>query len=103
MAAALDAGYTQATDLSEFIVQSCGVDYRSAYEVVGWTVRDASSRGIPGGITGAMLDEAAIAETGGLGTGRRDLDGGARPAADHRDKGHRRGGPDGGRIHDQPM
>jgi argininosuccinate lyase len=46
-------------------VQSCGVDYRSAYEVVGRTVREASERGIAGReITGAMLDEAAIAETG---------------------------------------
>lgn len=65
MARGLDAGYTQATDLSEFIVQSCDVDYRSAYEVVGRTVREASMRGIAGRhITGAMLDEAAIAETG---------------------------------------
>jgi argininosuccinate lyase len=65
MARGLDAGYTQATDLSEFIVQRCGVDYRSAYEVVGRTVREASERGIAGRhITGAMLDEAAIAETG---------------------------------------
>jgi argininosuccinate lyase len=65
MARGLDAGYTQATDLSEFLVQSCGVDYRSAYEVVGRTVREASERGIAGReITGAMLDEAAIAETG---------------------------------------
>jgi argininosuccinate lyase len=65
MARGLDAGYTQATDLSEFIVQSCSVDYRSAYEVVGRTVREASNRGIAGRhITGTMLDEAAIAETG---------------------------------------
>jgi len=65
MARGLDAGYTQATDLSEFIVQTCGVDYRSAYEVVGRTVREASNRGVPGRqITGAMLDEAALAETG---------------------------------------
>ncbi len=65
MAHGLDAGYTQATDLSEFIVQTCRVDYRSAYDVVGRTVREASRQGIPGGsITGAMLDEAAIAETG---------------------------------------
>jgi len=65
MARGLDAGYTQATDLSEFIVQSCGVDYRSAYDVVGRTVREASKQGIAGRrITGAMLDEAAIAETG---------------------------------------
>jgi argininosuccinate lyase len=65
MARALEDGYTQATDLSEFIVQTRGVDYRSAYDVVGRTVRDASGRGIPGRqITGAMLDEAATAVLG---------------------------------------
>ena len=65
MARGLDAGYTQATDLSEFIVQTCRVDYRSAYVVVGRTVREASRQGIAGRhITGAMLDEAAMAETG---------------------------------------
>ena len=65
MAEGLDAGYTQATDLSEFIVQTCGVDYRSAYEVVGAVVREASKQGIPGrAITGEMLDEAAVAATG---------------------------------------
>jgi len=65
MAEELDAGYTQATDLTEYIVQACGVDYRSAYAVVGRAVREASRRGIAGReITGAMLDEATIAETG---------------------------------------
>ncbi|MEP6527810.1 MAG: argininosuccinate lyase [Nocardioidaceae bacterium] len=65
MAEALDEGYTQATDLCEFIVQTSGVDYRSAYVVVGKTVREASRLGIPGNdITGAMLDEVALAETG---------------------------------------
>ena len=39
MAEELDGGYTQATDLCEFIVQTGGVDYRSAYVVVGKTVR----------------------------------------------------------------
>jgi argininosuccinate lyase len=65
MAQELDAGYTQATDLSEFIVQECQVDYRSAYVVVGRTVREASRQGISGrDITGEMLDEASVAETG---------------------------------------
>ena len=65
LAEELAAGYTQATDLTEFIVQTCGVDYRGAYVVVGKTVREASRRGIAGrDITGAMLDEAARAETG---------------------------------------
>jgi argininosuccinate lyase len=76
MAGALDDGYTQATDLSEFIVQTCGVDYRTAYDVVGRTVRDASRRGIPGRtITGAMLDEAAVEVTGeALGLTETSLD-----------------------------
>jgi argininosuccinate lyase len=61
----LDAGYTQATDLTEYIVQVCDVDYRSAYVVVGNTVREASKRGIAGkDITGELLDEIALAETG---------------------------------------
>lgn len=65
MARGLDTGYTQATDLTEFIVQTCGVDYRSAYEVVGRTIREASRQGVAGRlITGAMLDQAATAETG---------------------------------------
>ena len=76
MSSALDDGYTQATDLSEFIVQTCGVDYRSAYDVVGRTVRDASRRGIASReITGAMLDEAAVEVTGQtLGLGETALD-----------------------------
>jgi argininosuccinate lyase len=75
MARGLEAGYTQATDLSEFIVQTCGVDYRSAYDVVGRTVREASKQGIAGrSITGAMLDEAAIELTGRpLGLTAKDL------------------------------
>jgi argininosuccinate lyase len=65
MSAVLDDGYTQATDLSEFIVQTCGLDYRSAYDVVGKAVREASRQGVPGrAITGAMLDEAAVDVTG---------------------------------------
>ncbi len=82
MARALDDGYTQATDLSEFIVQTCSVDYRSAYDVVGWAVRKASSEGIPGRhITGAMLDEASIAVIGErLGLAATDLE----PALDPR-------------------
>ena len=40
----LDRGYTQATDLAEHLVQLLGVDYRTAYVVVGNTVR-AAGRG----------------------------------------------------------
>jgi argininosuccinate lyase len=82
MAHALDDGYTQATDLSEFIVQTCSIDYRSAYDIVGWAVRKASNEGTPGRhITGAMLDEAAVAVTGErLGLAATDLE----PALDPR-------------------
>ncbi|TWP38040.1 argininosuccinate lyase [Leekyejoonella antrihumi] len=75
MRESLDAGYTQATDLTEYITQYCGVDYRTAYTVVGNTVREASRRGIPGhGITGQMLDETARAEVGhGWGLAELDL------------------------------
>ncbi|MFC4947296.1 argininosuccinate lyase [Pseudonocardia sp. GCM10023141] len=61
----LDRGYTQATDLAEHLVQRLGVDYRTAYVVVGNTVRAAARAGIPGGeITGAMIDDAALAHVG---------------------------------------
>jgi argininosuccinate lyase len=61
----LDTGYTQATDLCEYITVTCGVDYRSAYDVVGRTVREAAARGLPGKqITGAMIDAIALEETG---------------------------------------
>ena len=58
-------GYTQATDLAEHLVQTCDVDYRTAYLVVGRTVRTASRAGVPGtGITGEMIDAAAVEHTG---------------------------------------
>jgi argininosuccinate lyase len=58
-------GYTQATDLAEYLVQTNGVDYRTAYVVVGETVRAASKAGVSGaGITGEMIDAAAFAHTG---------------------------------------
>ena len=71
----LRRGYTQATDLAEYLVQTCTVDYRTAYVVVGNAVRAASRAGVPGvEITGAMLDEAAVAHTGrSWGLAGRDL------------------------------
>lgn len=75
MYAALGSGYTQATDLAEFVMQECEVDYRTAYEVVGATVRRAVQQGVPGtGITGEMLDAAALEADGTrLGLTGRDL------------------------------
>jgi len=75
MYSALQTGYSQATDLAEFVMQRAGVDYRTAYDVVGATVRRASREGVPGlGITGEMLDAAAVEVRGAaLGLTGRDL------------------------------
>jgi argininosuccinate lyase len=72
---ALCAGFSQATDLAEYVMQSCGIDYRSAYVLVGAAVRQASRQGLRGvDLTGAMLDEAATGTIGrGLGLAGRDL------------------------------
>jgi argininosuccinate lyase len=75
MAAALHDGFTQATDLAEHIVIVAGVDYRTAYLVVGQAVRTASAAGLRGiDVTGEMLDQAAV-EIGvpPLGLAGRDL------------------------------
>ena len=57
----LEEGYTQATDLAEFVMLRCGVDYRAAYLIVGEVVRERSRRGIRGvDITPADLDAPPI-------------------------------------------
>ena len=75
MRAALEAGFSQATDLAEHIMQACGIDYRTAYRVVGHAVRQASAAGLRGAdIDGALLDAAAAEITGRpLGLAGRDL------------------------------
>jgi argininosuccinate lyase len=75
MAAALDSGFSQATDLAEYVMQTCDVDYRTAYEVVGIAVRTAHAAGLRGvDLDGAMLDAAAQQHTGGaIGLTGRDL------------------------------
>jgi argininosuccinate lyase len=61
----LVAGFSQATDLAELVMQGCTVDYRTAYQVVGAAVRAAARRGLAGvDLTGEMLDEAARGEIG---------------------------------------
>jgi argininosuccinate lyase len=72
----LEAGFSQATDLAEFVMQTCGVDYRTAYRVVGTAVRDAARKGLRGiDLTGEMLDEAALGEIGRpLGLSGRSLE-----------------------------
>jgi argininosuccinate lyase len=65
MLAALESGFSQATDLAEYIMQTCGIDYRTAYRVVGHAVRHASAAGLRGAdIDGALLDAAATEVTG---------------------------------------
>ena len=75
MRTSLESGFSQATDLAEYIMQECGIDYRSAYRVVGHAVRQASAAGLRGtDIDGAMLDAAAAEITGRpLGLGGHDL------------------------------
>lgn len=56
----LEGGFSQATDLAEYIMLVTDVDYRSAYRVVGEVVRTASNAKLRGlDITSAMIDEAA--------------------------------------------
>ncbi|MGZ4639935.1 MAG: lyase family protein [Actinomycetes bacterium] len=60
MWAALEAGFCQATDLAEYVMLTCGLDYRTAYQVVGVAVRTAHEAGLRGiDLNGEMLDEAA--------------------------------------------
>jgi argininosuccinate lyase len=68
-------GFSQATDLAEFVMQTCEVDYRTAYYVVGAAVREAARAGLRGvDITGEMLDQAALQRIGRtLGLEGRDL------------------------------
>jgi len=77
MADVLESGFSQATDLAEFVMQECGVDYRTAYRVVGHAVREASARGLRGiDIDGGLLDAAAAELTGQpLGLAGLDLSG----------------------------
>ena len=65
MWAALEGGFSQATDLAEYVMQTCDLDYRTAYQVVGSAVRTASAAGLRGiDLDGAMLDAAATELTG---------------------------------------
>jgi argininosuccinate lyase len=75
MRTALESGFSQATDLAEYIMQARGIDYRSAYRVVGHAVRQASAAGLRGAdIDGVMLDAAAAQITGRpLGLAGHDL------------------------------
>ncbi|HEY2704281.1 MAG TPA: argininosuccinate lyase [Candidatus Dormibacteraeota bacterium] len=75
MEQALLQGFSQATDLAEHVMLSCGVDYRTAYLVVGRAVSRAGREGLRGiDITGEMLDAAAVEQIGrSLGLAGADL------------------------------
>ncbi len=75
MEQALLGGFSQATDLAEHVMLSCGVDYRTAYLVVGRAVSKAGREGLRGiDITGEMLDAAAVEQIGrSLGLAGTDL------------------------------
>lgn len=56
----LEEGFTQATDLAEHIMITCQIDYRTAYRVVGETVKMASRAGLRGiDIKPQLINEAA--------------------------------------------
>ncbi|MDW3177557.1 MAG: argininosuccinate lyase [Acidimicrobiia bacterium] len=56
----LEGGFSQATDLAEYVMLTTGIDYRTAYHVVGNTVRSASQQGLRGvDITATLLDDVA--------------------------------------------
>jgi argininosuccinate lyase len=65
MWAALENGFSQATDLAEYVMLTCGLDYRTAYQVVGAAVRTAAAKGLRGlDLTGELLDQAAVEYAG---------------------------------------
>jgi argininosuccinate lyase len=72
---ALESGFSQATDLAEYVMQTCDVDYRTAYQVVGVAVRRAHAAGLRGiDLDGELLDDAAREYTGRpIGLAGRDL------------------------------
>lgn len=75
MLEALSGGFSQATDLAEYVMETTGIDYRSAYLVVGDAVQAAGRAGLRGlDVTGALLDESAERVVGRrLGLTGRDL------------------------------
>lgn len=65
MGAVLDAGFSQATDLAEHIMEHAGVDYRSAYLVAGEAVHRAAAEGLAGvDLTAELIDGVAAEQLG---------------------------------------
>jgi len=63
---ALEAGFSQATDLAEYVMLECGIDYRSAYKIVGQAVREASAAGLRGVDINAEGLQRAARQVAGL-------------------------------------
>jgi argininosuccinate lyase len=83
MRAQLARGFSQATDLAEHIMMTRGLDYRTAYRVVGTAVRRAADVGLGGAeIRSELLDEVAEEVVGrSLGLDDAELGGILDPAA----------------------
>ncbi|WP_312030270.1 lyase family protein [Actinomycetospora sp. TBRC 11914] len=64
MEAALRGGFSQAADVAEHLMVTAGLDYRSAYDVVGVAVRRAAEAGLTGADLTAAHLTAAAAEAG---------------------------------------
>ncbi|MGH9120077.1 MAG: argininosuccinate lyase [Acidimicrobiales bacterium] len=58
----LEQGFSQATDLAEVVMVTCGLDYRTAHRIVGRAVRQAAAEGRGGGALGPELLERAAKE-----------------------------------------
>jgi len=58
---AVTAGFSQATDLADHLMTACGLDYRTAYRVVGTAVHRAAAAGLRG-VDLDVDDLAAVAE-----------------------------------------
>jgi argininosuccinate lyase len=61
----LAGGFSQSTDVAEELMLSGGVDYRTAYEIVGSAVRRLAADGLAAGdLTPALVDEIAVDQLG---------------------------------------
>ncbi len=57
--------FASATELADALVRQADLSFRDAHHVVGGVVREAMDRGLPAnGITGEMLEAAAVAQIG---------------------------------------
>jgi argininosuccinate lyase len=62
---ALASGFSQSTDVAEMLMSGGGVDYRTAYQIVGTAVRRlAAEGGSASDLTPGMLDQIAVERLG---------------------------------------